>query len=300
VRSEMALPLRWRDPGGGGLRDGAAYVRRGQEIAGIDRGVYLRAVVLYALPSLVAGYLAATVDRPGLLERALMLGLPWLTIVLGAAVLMVVVGYHGRGRRIGLAEATAQGLRWVPRYVWTNCHTTVIFWGPVGALLLLRSWQESSFPVGGVLPSAAWWLLIGAVGLYLHCRTLLAPFLAVHADVPATAAVVGAWRLSGRRFGVCFGTFVLGTLPIALPLGVALAALYLAVDPSIWSRVERGAADLAWVGVHAVRPLLVPALYCLYKELWHAEAGRPAAVPGWAGWLRRLTRGLPKPGRWPA
>jgi hypothetical protein len=298
VRPEVALPLRWGVPGGGGFREGTAYVWAGQEIARIDRGIYLRAVVLYALPSLVAGYLAATVDRPELLERALMLGLPWLTIVLGAAVLMVVVGHHGRGQRIGLAGATWQGLRWVPRYVWTNCHTTVLFWGPVGGLLVLRSWQESSFPVGGAGVSAGWWLLIGAVALYIHCRTLLAPFLAVHADMPGTLAVVEAWRLSGRRFGACLGTFILGTLPVALPLAVALGALYVAADPATWSRVERGAADLAWVGVHAVRPLLVPALYCLYKELWHAEAP-DAPVPPWAAWLTGLTRGMPKLGRWP-
>lgn len=263
----------------------------------MDRAVYFQAIVLYALPSLVAGYLAATVDGPGLLERALMLGLPWLTIVLGAAVLMVVVANHGRGRRIGLAGATWQGLRWVPRYVWTNCHTTVMFWGPVGALVMLRSWQEAAFPVGGPLASAAWWLLIGAVTLYIHCRTLLAPFLAVHADMPATLAVVEAWRLSGRWFGVCFGTFVLGTLPVALPLVVAVGVVWFVVGPDAWARVVRGAPDLAWVGVHAVRPLLVPALYCLYKELWPAE-GAQARLPPWAAWLTRLTRGMPKLGSW--
>ena len=295
MRPDVALPLRWREPGGGGFREGAAYVRAGQEIVRTDRGIYLRAVVLYALPSLVAGYLAATVDRPGLLERALMLGLPWLTIVLGAAVLMVVVGHHGRGRRIGLAEATRQGLRWVPRYVWTNCHTTVIFWGPVGALLLL---QEALFPADGGVLWAAWWVLIAAVALYIHCRTLLAPFLAVHADLPGTLAVVEAWRLSGRRFGVCFGTFVLGTLPVALPLAAAVGVAWLVADPAAWSRVERGAADLAWVGIHAVRPLLVPALYCLYKELWHAEEAPAASVPAWAQRLMGLTRAMPKLGSW--
>ena len=293
--SSTAIGLGWRQPGGD-VRHAAAHVRRGQAIAAIDRGVYLRAVLVYALPSLVAGYLAATVDRPGPLERALMLGLPWLTIVLGAAVLMVVVGHHGRGRRIGLVEATWQGLRWVPRYVWTNCHTTVLFWGPVGALLLLRSWQEASYPLEGRLPWAAWWVLIGSVALYVHCRTLLAPFLAVHADLPGTLAVVEAWRLSGRRFGLCFATFVLGTLPVALPLALAFVALYAVADGPTWSRVERGAADLAWVGIHAVRPLLVPALYCLYKEL-HAETA-PSPMPPWAAWLMGLTRGMPKFGSW--
>jgi hypothetical protein len=176
----------------------------------------------------------------------------------------------------------------------------VLFWGPVGGLLVLRSWQERTFPVGGGAVPAAWWLLIGAVALYIHCRTLLAPFLAVHADMPGTLAVVEAWRLSGRRFGVCFGTFVLGTLPVALPLAIVAAAVYSSVDTPTWSRLERGAADLVWVGIHAVRPLLVPALYCLYKELWHAEGSPAAPVPGWAAWLMGLTRGMPKLGSWRA
>src|SRR6185503_7302043 len=117
------------------------------------------------------------------------------------------------------------------RYVWTNCHSTVLFWGPVGALLLIQDAFVADR--GGVL-SVAWWLLIAATALYLHCRTVLAPFLAVHADLPATQAVVEAWRLSGRHFGVCFWTFVLGTLPVAVPLGLVLGIVYLFADPAAW------------------------------------------------------------------
>jgi hypothetical protein len=287
---------------GGEFREGAAYVRRGQAIARLDRAAYLRTVAVYALPSLLAGYLAAAEERRTLLHDAAALGLPWLTIVLGATVLMAVVGYHGRGRRIGLGRATLAGLRWVPRYVWTNCHTTVIFWAPVGLLLTLRGWQESHRPAAGAV-WAAWWVVIVAVALYLHCRTLLAPFLAVHADLPGTEAVVEAWRLSGRHFGLCLGTFVFGTLPVALPLLVGTGAVALAIKPATLGLLERGAPDLAWAGVHAIRPLLVPAVYCLYKDLWHAELARRGregapATPAAVGWLLALTRPLPRLGRW--
>jgi hypothetical protein len=287
---------------GGEFREGASYVRRGQAIARLDRGAYLWVFAVYALPSLVAGYLATTDGRPTRLHDAAALGLPWLTIVLGATVLMALVGHHGRGRRIGLGQATLAGLRWVPRYVWTNCHTTLIFWVPVGSLLALRGWQEGQGRVTEPL-GVAWWLVIVTLALYLHCRTLLAPFLAVHADLPATLAVVEAWRLSGRYFGLCLATFVFGTLPLALPLLGAAGAVALAVDPATLGRLERGAPDLGWVAVHALRPLLVPAVYCLYKDLWHAELARreregPPAVPAPVRWLLRLTRPLPKLGRW--
>jgi hypothetical protein len=215
---------------------------------------------------------------------------------------MVLVGYHGRGRRIGLWRATLAGLRWVPRYVWTNCHTTVIFWLPVGSLLALRGWHEAQGPVSRPL-WAAWWLVIGALALYLHCRTLLAPFLAVHADLPATRAVVEAWRLSGRHFGLCLTTFVFGSLPVGLLLLGLAGGLALLVDAATLDQIERGGADLGWVAIHAIRPLLVPAVYCLYKDLWHAELARreregspPMPVP--LEWLQRLTRRLPRLGRW--
>jgi hypothetical protein len=296
-----AATLRWPS-NGDDFRGGAAYVRDGQAVTRLDRAAYLWAVVVYALPSLGAGYLAAAEPRRTLLHDAAALGLPWLTIVLGATVLMSVVGYHARGRRVGLGRATLTGLRWVPRYVWTNCHTTVIFWAPVGLLLTLRGWQESQRPAGAPV-WAAWWVVIAVVALYLHCRTLLAPFLAVHADLPATVAVVEAWRLSGRHFGLCFATFVFGSLPVALPLLVGAAAVALASAPATRDLLGRGAPDLAWVGVHAVRPVLVPAVYCLYRDLWHAELTRreregSPPLPPPVGWLLALTRPLPKLGRW--
>ena len=65
-----------------------------------------------------------------------------------------------------------------------------------------------------------WWLAITTCALYLHMRTVLAPFFAVDADLPGTLAALEAWRLSGRHFPVCLATFVLGSQPIASPLGL--------------------------------------------------------------------------------
>lgn len=261
----------------------------------------MRAVGLYALPSLVAGYFAATADEPSVSQRLAMVGLPWLTIVLGAAVLMVVVGRHGQGRRVDVGRATWQGLRWVPRYVWTNCHTTVLFWGPVGSMLLLRTWQETSHPVDGLpgaILAAGWWLAIGALALYIHCRTLLAPFLAVHADLPGTIATIEAWRLSGRHLAICVGTFIFGSLPVAVPFLAAVGLAALLIDAPTQARLARAVPDLAWVGVHAVRPVLVPALYTLYKELWYSGPTGTGDVPPIGRWLLALTRQMPHFGSW--
>src|SRR6185437_9981893 len=98
-------------------------------------------------------------------------------------------------------------------------HTSLIFWVPTTLLLELHGRLPS------VAPDALWWLLIGSVALYLHTRTLLAPFLAVHADLPGTLAMLTAWRLAGQHLGLCVATLVVGSLPVALPLAILALAL---------------------------------------------------------------------------
>jgi hypothetical protein len=55
---------------------------------------------------------------------------------------------------------------------------------------------------------------------------------------------------------------------------------------------------LLWAGIQAVRPLLVPAIYALYTDLWRAETARrqrdgAPAVPAVVRLLLALTRPLP-------
>jgi hypothetical protein len=263
-------------------------------------------LAVYAAPSLIAGYLTATVPEPDLWQRAAILGLPWITVVLGTVVVMVTVSYQAQGRSIGLGLATWEASRWVPRYLWTNAHTSLIFWIPVGLVLQLRNWQEAALPVPG-MPAAAvvllWWLVTGAVALYLHTRTVLAPFLAVHGDLPGTLAAIEAWRLSGRYFALCFGTFVAGALPVALPLGLAVLGLAVMLPDAALEALLPAAPDLTWAGIQAVRPVLIPSLYALYKDVWHAEQVRrkregAPPVPALARVLLALTGPLPALGRW--
>ena len=73
-------------------------------------------------------------------------------MVVAPVVLMHAVDAGRGGERIGVLEATRRGVPWVPRYVWTNVHTTVLFWVPVGTLVLL--WERS--PLGDWLPTVFW------------------------------------------------------------------------------------------------------------------------------------------------
>jgi hypothetical protein len=267
-------------------------------------GVHLSILAVYSAPALAAAYLSLLAE-PSLWQQVLRAALPWLTAILGTVVVMAAVARQAHGRPVGLGEATWLALTWVPRYIWTNIHTSVIFWVPVGLLLQARGWQETLAPQPGWIGvgiGGLWWLVIGVVALTMHTRTLLAPFLAIHSDMPGTLAALEAWRLSGRHFVVCLSTLVAAASPIALPLAALALVLASTLPTSALASLLAAAPDLVWAAIQMVRPVLIPALYLLYRELWAVELarrGRDGAppVPRLAQALLALTRPLPHPGR---
>jgi hypothetical protein len=259
--------------------------------------LYLTITLVYTAPALVAAWLIAFVRDPSPLQQALIVALPWLTVVLGAVVIMVAVAYQSRDQNVSLGRATRVGVRWVPRYLWTNVHTSIIFWVPTTLLLALRDRLQSS------IPDVIWWLLIACVALYLHTRTLLAPFLAIHGDLPGTLAMLTAWRLAGQHLGVCMATLVLGSLPAALPLGILALTVARGLTGPAQEAFAAATPNLTWASIQLIRPILIPALYLLYSDLWHAELARVHEhgglhVPRLARIPLALTRPLPKLGTW--
>ena len=239
---------------------GLHNVQRGLAITRQQPDLYLKLIVLYSLPPLAAAWLVLFGPAS---SQPLAYLLPVITMVVAPVVLMQAVEAGHDGERIGVLEATRRGVPSVPRYVWTNVHTTVLFWVPVGALVLLRDWS----PLGPVVPAIVWVLAIGGVALHQHVRTVLAPYLAIHGDFDGRAAVLTSWQLGGRYFWLLLGTFVLASVPVALPLGLAfllaerfgptaLAAALLAVS---W--------QLGWVAVQSTRGVLIPALHTVYLDL---------------------------------
>lgn len=286
---------------------GMDCLRRGVAITRPWVGVHLRILAVFAAPALVAACLAAsTVGRqPEPWEQVALAVLPWVTAVVGTVVVMVAVSAQAHGHRVNVLVATLKALPWVPRYFWTNVHTTVIFWVPVGTLLQARALQEHVAPVDGALQPVVgglWWTVTVLVGLILHARTLLAAFLAVHGDLPGTMAALEAWRLSARHFGPCLATLIAGVVPVGLPLAV-LAGIAMITLTGWWQAAFWAAApNLVWAAIQAVRPVLIPAVYVLYRDVWDAERrrrvrdGQPP-TPAAARALLRITRPLPHPGR---
>jgi hypothetical protein len=239
-------------------------LRRGLQITRRQPELYVQLVLVYSLPTLVAAALVLYAPMDAGWRLPLVYLLPAITIVVAPVVLMHAVDAGHDGERISLLEATRRGVPWVPRYVWTNVHTTLLFWVPVGALMLL--WERS--PLGAWLPTAVWVAVIGLVALHQHVRTVLAPYLAVHADLGGTRAALTSWQLGGRHFWHLLGTFVLGSVPIALPLGLLyLLAERFGPDPLSAALLTVG-WQLGWVGVQSIRPLLIPALHTAYEEIY--------------------------------
>jgi len=241
-------------------------LRRGLEITRRQPDLYLKLILLYSVPPLVAAGLVLYGPKGTLWEEPLAYLLPFITIVVAPVVLMHAVDAGRGGERIGVLEATRRGVAWVARYVWTKVHTTLLFWIPVGTLMLLR---ERS-PLGSLIPPAIWVTLIGLVALHQHVRTVLAPYLAVHGELGGTRAALTSWELGGQHFWHLLGTFVLGSLPVALPLGIAYIAIERFGPDPLSAAVLAASWQLSWVGVQSTRGLLIPALHTAYENLYVA------------------------------
>jgi hypothetical protein len=236
------------------------HLRRGFDITRQQPDLYVKLVLLYSLPPMAAAWVVLF-GPP--MSQPLAFALPIITMVVAPVVLMHAVDAGHDGERIGVLEATRRGVPSIPRYVWTNVHTTVLFWVPVGALVLLRDHS----PLGEVIPAAVWIAVIGTVAIHQHIRTVLAPYLAIHGNLAGRQAVVASWDLGGRYFWLLLGTFVVASLPVALPLGAAFAiAERFGPDP-LAAALLAVSWQLSWVGVQSTRPVLIPALHTVYEDL---------------------------------
>ncbi len=273
--------------GAGGIRAAPGYVRRGLGLAWQHGPFYVLVTLLCAAPALVAAGLALRRDDWTLLELALAVVLPWVTALLGTTTVMVSMAWHFKGRTITIPQALWLGVTWLPRYTWTNAHTTVVFWIPVAGLGFLGQW----LPAGVVVP------LLAVAAVSLHARTMLAPFYAVHDNLGGTRAAWVAWVVAGRHFPLAVAVLLLGiapTLAILVPLVLLLVALTGVTLPSV---VSLAGGELLAAGIQAVRPVLIASLYAWFRDLETSDPPAQIRLPGVLAPLAALTRPLPHWGR---
>ena len=262
---------------GTGWRTGWRYFHSGLVILGDNPWLYVRLLTIFAAPAALAAVLTVLEagEAPG--GSVALFALNAISSSVAPVVIMVTVAAGFAKESLGVAEAIRRGLAWLVRYLWTNVHTTVVFWVPVGALVILFRWQGEFAPLdatGQTIAGFFWFLGIGVVALYVHSRTLLAPFLAVHENMPGTLAALESWRLSGRYFPKVFGVFIVSSAPTAIPLAVVIVGLLLLLDDGPKSTMLAMIPSLTWVAIKFVRPFLVTAVYPLQKELWIEERRR--------------------------
>jgi hypothetical protein len=238
-------------------------LQQGLEITRQQPDLYLKLVVLYSLPPMVAACLVVFGPRDAPWSETLVSVLPVITMVVAPVVLMHAVDAGRSGERISVLEATRRGVPWVPRYVWTNVHTTVLFWVPVGTLVLL--WERS--PLGALLPTVVWVAVIATVALHQHVRTVLAPYLAVHGELGGARAALTSWELGGRYFWELLGTFVLGSGPVAVPLMLGFVVIERFGPSSLSAALLAASWQLVWVGIQSTRGLLIPTLHTAYEDV---------------------------------
>ena len=260
-----------------GWRTGWRYFHSGLVILGDNPWLYVRLLTIFAAPAALAAVLTVLEagETPG--GSVALFALNAISSSVAPVVIMVTVAAGFAKESLGVAEAIRRGLAWLVRYLWTNVHTTVVFWVPVGALVILFRWQGEFAPLdatGQTIAGVVWFLGIGVVALYVHSRTLLAPFLAVHENMPGTLAALESWRLSGRYFPKVFGVFIVSSAPTAIPLAVVIVGLLLLLDDGPKSTMLAMIPSLTWVAIKFVRPFLVTAVYPLQKELWIEERRR--------------------------
>lgn len=280
-------------------RQGLYYLLQGLAITRRSPRLFVQIVAVFSVPALLAAMLTLIIPSGQLWSVPIFFLLDSTTALVGPVVFMMAVGAGYRAQAPTLAQVVRRALPWLPRYLWTNVHTSAIFWVPVGGLLVLRNWvaaYTSSFDGLYTFAMLLFGLVLVCLAIYLHSRTLLAPFLAVHSNLPASQASWESWQLSGAHLNLVVSTLLVSAAPLALPLvGVILV---LASDMRDLTTVGTMLPHLLGVSLQMVRLTLIPAAYVLYKDVWEVETVRERQGSyAWEPWfvraLLQLTAWLP-------
>lgn len=274
------------------------YLRRGAVMVLGSPLLFFQIVVAFSLPAFAASWLITAVPFGPLWREPVLFVLNALCIVVAPVVFMMAVTACNHGERVGLPQLLWRALPWIPRYVWTNAHTSIIFWLPMTLAITLKdafthAAATSATTPNGVNPldAVAFLVVLLPLGLYLHARTLLAPYLAVHGDRPGTVATWQSWRESAVHLPLLLTTFVLACIPTAIPVIIIGAAITSGAGGRVPVPSSDALAPLVGVGLQIVRLSLVPAAYQMYLDLESLVDGAKEAESSMPDQLRPLMAG---------
>ncbi len=251
-RSETTLSPLPSDSGNSWWRQAAYYVACGLRLCRKDIPGLLTLVGLFMLPPLAAVIIGS---QPGPLAHWVALGLPWITIIVGNISVVLAIEALDAGQPIVPARILPAALRWLPRYLWTNGITTLLFWG----LFLPLQWVVSQQTNRWGWPSFAPVALLLLPMLFWHVRLVFSTYAAIVDDQPAIRSVMISMSRAHRRWKMMVAAFV-GSVLIVAPLAGPLYLLILTMHNPV---IEEG---FEWALIMPMRPLFIATLHMIYKD----------------------------------
>lgn len=234
------------------IRQAPAYILAGLRLCSKDIPGLLTIVGLFCLPPLVAVFLGS---QPGPIASLLAQVLPWITIILGNISLVLAIEAIDAGQPIIPALLLPAALRGLPRYLWANGITTLLFWGIFTPL----QWLVGLWTARLGWPWFAPTLMLLLPMLFWHVHLVFATYAAVIDNHSGIRSVLISIRLTNKRWFLIAAAFAGSVLiegPIAAPL--YLLILHLG-NPLV-------ADGFTWILVMAMRPIFVATLHKIYED----------------------------------
>jgi len=236
----------------------AGYVAAGLRICRKDIPGLVAIVGLFMLPPLAAVVVGS---QPGAAAYWIAEALPWITITLGNISAVLAIEAIDAGKPVIPKEILPAAVRWLPRYLWANGITTVIFWGlftPAQwalGLLLINHWGWPSFtPI----------LVLGIPMLFLHVRLVFATYAAIVDDQTGARSVRISIGIAHRRWRMVVAAFV-GSVLVEGPV---IGPIFLLIQGITNPLVSGG---FTWVLVMMMRPIFIATLHEIYEDYRPAD-----------------------------
>src|SRR5215469_7758251 len=172
-------------------RQAAGYVAAGIRICRKDIPGLVSLVGLFMLPPLAAVVVGS---QPGALAHWIANALPWITITLGNISVVLAVESIDAGDKVTASAILPAAVRWLPRYLWANGITTVLFWG----LFTPAQWALGKLTDSWGWPSFSPILLLGIPMLFWHVRLVFATYAAIVDDQPGARSVLISFGIAHR------------------------------------------------------------------------------------------------------
>jgi len=233
-------------------RQAAYYVTSGLRICRKDVGGLVTIVGLFMLPPLAAVIVGS---QPGPLAYWVAWGLPWITITLGNIAAVLAIEALDADQPVIPGHILPATIRWLPRYLWTNGLTSVLFWGLFTPLQWVIGQQTTRWGWSPLAPTA----LLLLPMLFWHVRLVFATYAAIVDDQPGLRSVLISLRLPHRHWKMIVAAFV-GSVLIVAPLAGPLYLWILTIHNPI---VAEG---FEWALVMPIRPLFISTLHVIYQD----------------------------------